>query len=240
MGTYAMTTGMETFTEAYGDRHPTELASLVGARLVTAEEVEEGRRWAENRIKALTGGSPVSARFMRQDFFEYMPNFKLMIAGNHKPALRDVDPAIRDRIQIVPFRVYIEPAKRDKGLEDKLREEWPGVLSWGIQGCLDWQDIGLAPPEAVRAETQAYFDTQDIFGTWLEECCVTDDPKAWEPPSRLFAGWREYAKDSNAKPGTQSGFIDRLGARGFHQIHERTGRRWVGIKLKNDPGSPAL
>jgi P4 family phage/plasmid primase-like protien len=237
MGNYAMSTGMETFTEAYGDRHPTELASLLGARLVTAEEVEEGRRWAENRIKALTGGSPVSARFMRQDFFEYTPSFKLMIAGNHKPGLRDVDQAIRDRIQIVPFRVYIEPKNRDKDLEDKLREEWPGILQWGIDGCLEWQDIGLAPPQAVRAETESYFDTQDVFGSWLEECCITDDPGAWEPPSRLFAGWREYAKENNTKTGPQANFSEKLFARGFHRSDDRKARRWKGIKLTNDPGT---
>ncbi len=235
MGTYAMSTGMETFTEAYGDRHPTELASLVGARLVTAEEVEEGRRWAENRIKQMSGGTPISARFMRQDFFEYTPSFKLMIAGNHKPGLRDVDQAIRDRIQIVPFKVYIEPEKRDKGLEDKLREEWPGILRWGIEGCLEWRERGLAVPEAVRAETESYFDTQDVFGSWLDECCVTDQ-KSWEPPSRLFAGWREYAKDNNTKTGTQSEFTDRLMSRGFHRTDDRKARRWQGIKLVNDPG----
>jgi putative DNA primase/helicase len=169
---------------------------------------------------------------MRQDFFEYTPNFKLMIAGNHKPTLRDVDPAIRDRIQIVPFRVYIEPENRDKGLEDKLREEWPGILSWGIQGCLEWQDIGLAAPEAVKAETQAYFDTQDIFGMWLDECCVIK-PDAWESPSRLFSAWCRFAKDNNDKPGRQAGFTDRMVARGYKQDKNRDrGRYWKGIKLK--------
>ena len=75
-------------SRADSERHPTDLAGLRGARLVTAAETEEGRRWAESEIKTLTGGDRISARFMRQDFFEYMPQFKLLIAGNHKPGLR--------------------------------------------------------------------------------------------------------------------------------------------------------
>ena len=85
------------------DRHPTELAGLMGARLVTAVETGEGRRWAESKTKALTGGDKISARFMRQDFFEFTPQFKLIIAGNHKPGLRLVDEAIRRRFHLVPF-----------------------------------------------------------------------------------------------------------------------------------------
>ena len=107
-----------------GERHPTDLAGLRGARLVTSQETERGRRWAESKIKALTGGDPITARFMRQDFFTYAPAFKLVIAGNHKPSLSGVDEAIRRRFQLVPFTVTI--AEPDKELPDKLRAEWPG------------------------------------------------------------------------------------------------------------------
>jgi putative DNA primase/helicase len=113
MGDYHCSTPIETFTVSNQDRHPTELADLRGARMVTAIETEDGRRWAESRIKHLTGGDPVKARFMRQDFFEYMPQFKLVIAGNHKPSLRSVDEAIRRRFNLLPFTVTIPPEKVD-------------------------------------------------------------------------------------------------------------------------------
>ena len=103
LGDYATVAAMETFVASQFDQHPTDLAMLRGARLVTAAETEEGRAWAETRIKQLTGGDPISARFMRQDFFTYKPTFKLMIIGNHEPALRNVDDAARRRINIVPF-----------------------------------------------------------------------------------------------------------------------------------------
>jgi putative DNA primase/helicase len=77
MGDYCRIAPIETFTASAGERHPTDLAGLRSARLVSAVETEEGRRWAESKIKALTGGDKISARFMRQDFFEFTPQFKL-------------------------------------------------------------------------------------------------------------------------------------------------------------------
>jgi putative DNA primase/helicase len=112
---------IETFTASHTDRHPTELADLRGARLVTATETEEGRRWAESRIKMLTGGDAVRARFMRQDLFEFVPQLKLVISGNHKPGLRSVDEAIRRRFNLIPFTVTIPAEERDKDLGDKLK-----------------------------------------------------------------------------------------------------------------------
>jgi putative DNA primase/helicase len=123
---------------------------------VTAIETEEGRRWDEAKIKALTGGDRIAARFMRQDFFEYVPAFKLVIAGNHKPSLRSVDESIRRRFNLLPFTVTIPPEERDRDLPEKLKAEWPGILRWMIQGCLEWQRLGLAPPQAVRDATAAY------------------------------------------------------------------------------------
>jgi putative DNA primase/helicase len=126
-GEYAQVAQMETFTENKNDRHPTELAALRGARLVVASETEAGKRWAESRIKALTGGEPIRAHFMRQDDFEFIPQFKLILSGNHKPALPSVDIAIRRRVQMVPFTVTIPPEERDKNLKEKLMQEAPAL-----------------------------------------------------------------------------------------------------------------
>src|SRR5215471_5122056 len=122
-GDYARVAPVDMFTVTHGERHPTDLAMLHGARLVAAQETEEGRSWAESKIKSLTGGDPITARFMRQDFFTYSPQFKLVIAGNHKPRFGNVDEAIRRRVQLIPFTVTIPPEQRDKDLADKLRDE---------------------------------------------------------------------------------------------------------------------
>jgi len=126
---YHKTAPIETFIATNSDRHPTDLARLRGARLVTASETEEDHPWAEAKIKALTGGDRIAARFMRQDFFEFTPIFKLLIAGNHTPSLRSVDEAIRRRLHLIPFSVTIPSAERDPLLSEKLRVEWPGILA---------------------------------------------------------------------------------------------------------------
>jgi len=214
LGDYARIAGMDTFTETSSDRHPTELAMLRGARLVTAQETDEGRRWAESRIKALTGGDPITDRFMRQDFFTYTPQFKLLIAGNHKPGLRNIDEAIRRRFHLLPFTVRIPPERRDPQLAETLRHEWPAILTWAIHGCLEWQQQGLQPPAAVIDATAEYFEDEDSFGGWLEECCARD-ALAHETTRELYAAWNAWAQRAGLTAGSEPKFRSALKARGF-------------------------
>ena len=103
MGDYAKTAPMETFTDSKNDRHPTDMAMLQGARMVFAQETESGKNWGESRLKSLTGGDSITARFMRQDFFTFVPKFKLLISGNHMPKFKNVDEAMRRRLYLLPF-----------------------------------------------------------------------------------------------------------------------------------------
>ena len=212
MGDYATTAPMETFIASQSDRHPTELAGLRGARLVTAQETEEVRRWAESKIKALTGGDPIAARFMRQDFFEYSPQFKLLIVGNHKPGLRGVDEAMRRRMNLIPFTVTIPSEERDEKLPEKLREEWPGILQWAIGGCAEWQGEGLAQPEAVRKATDDYLAAEDALAQWLAERCRLKST-FYTTLKDLFADWSKWAETAGEEPGSQKRFSQKLEAR---------------------------
>jgi putative DNA primase/helicase len=168
-GDYATVADMNTFLVTKNERHPTDLAKLHGARLVVAQETERGRRWDETKIKALTGGDTITARFMRQDFFDFTPTFKLFIVGNHKPRLGTVDEAMRRRMLIVPFTVQIPTHERDPKLPEKLWTERRAILRWCIDGCLEWQRVGLAPPAIVRDATEEYFQDQDTVGQWIED-----------------------------------------------------------------------
>ncbi|WP_210337719.1 phage/plasmid primase, P4 family [Mesorhizobium sp. INR15] len=227
---YHKTAPIETFTASNSDRHPTDLAGLRGARLVTAVETEEGRRWAESRIKSLTGGDKISARFMRQDFFEFSPQFKLVIAGNHKPGLRSVDEAIRRRFHLVPFTVTIPAADRDLKLKSKLKAEWSGILQWMIDGCLDWQSNGLCPPSAVIDATAAYLEAEDAMAAWIEECC-TRDPQGWTGTSELFASWKAWADRAGEFAGSTKRFAQNLETRGFQQLRKKNGRGFHGLVI---------
>jgi putative DNA primase/helicase len=219
-----------TFTESRFEQHPTDLAMLKGARLVTASETQQGRRWDESRIKMLTGGDPVSARFMRQDFFQYMPHFKLFIAGNHKPRLRSVDVAIRRRFRLLPFMVTIPEAKRDPELKNKLRAEWPGILEWMLAGCADWQERGLAPPDAVMEATSAYLDAEDTLADWIEVCCFRN-PNVSDTVQLLFASWTEWAEKAGERVGSKREFGDRLEEAGFKRERTNKAREIVGLKV---------
>jgi putative DNA primase/helicase len=167
---YATIADVGTFLAATHERHPTDVAKLHGHRLVIAQETEKGRRWDEVKIKSMTGGDRMTARFMRCDFFDFVPTFKLFITGNAKPRLDNVDEAMRRRLLLVPFTVQIPLAERDPDLPHKLEAEWPAILRWCIDGCLEWQLFGLAPPDIVTEATAAYFDDQDVVRQWLDEC----------------------------------------------------------------------
>ncbi|RVD69863.1 MAG: hypothetical protein E5V62_03230 [Mesorhizobium sp.] len=231
MGDYAKTAGIDTFTASASDRHPTDLAALQGARLVTAIETAKGRSWDETRIKTLTGGDRISARFMRQDFFEYTPQFKLMIAGNNKPALTSVDDAFRRRFHMIPFIVRIPYGQRILGFSDRLRAEWPGILAWMIEGAEHWRRLGLLPPPAVLAATQEYLDSEDTIGAWLEEC-TERDVDGFESRQLLFSSWKDFAIRTGENPGTRKQFISALaGCAGLYP-HKREGvRGYRGIRI---------
>jgi putative DNA primase/helicase len=233
MGDYHRTAPIETFTASNGDRHPTDLAGLRGARLVTATETEEGRRWAESRIKQLTGGDIVSARFMRQDFFDFLPQFKLFIAGNHKPGLRRVDEAIRRRFHLIPFSITIPAEERDKELSLKLKSEWSGILTWAIEGCLQWQAQGLRPPPAVLDATAAYLADEDVYATWIEERCERV-PNAWASSTALFSSWQGWAEASGEYAGGSKAFTQSLEKRGFERRKMETGQGFCGLRVKGD------
>ncbi len=235
LGDYAVTAAMDTFEASRSAKHPTDLAMLRGARLVTASETEEGRAWAESRIKAITGGDPISARFMRQDFFTYTPQFKLTIVGNHMPVLCNVDEAAKRRFNIVPFTR--KPASPDKHLPEKLRAEYREILRWMIEGCLRWRTNGLSRSTIVTQATAEYFSDQDLFGQWLSECCNVDLNlrEMFEPGKALYGSWREFAERGGEQPGSTKSFAQKMRARGI--LSDRTGRqrlfRFVSLKPEN-------
>jgi putative DNA primase/helicase len=231
---YHRTAPVETFTQSSSERHPTDLAGLQGARIVTAIETEQGRRWAETRIKALTGGDPISARFMRQDFFEFTPQFKLLIAGNHKPSLRSVDEAMRRRFHLIPFNVTILPAERDPDLAEKLKAEAPGILAWMIKGCLDWQRERLSPPPIVCEATEAYLASENSVAHWIEDCC-DQDRNAWESSTALFASWVLWADKAGEPAGAMKAFTQNLETQGFTAKRVTKGRGFTASRCGVKP-----
>lgn len=220
LGEYAKVAPMETFTASLGDRHPTELAGLQGARLVTASETQEGRAWDEAKVKAITGGDRITARYMHRDFFTYDPTFKLVFLGNHKPAIGNLDDAMRRRFHMVPFTV--RPAVVNRQLFDQLKQEWPAILGWMIEGCLAWQREGLNPPAAVLEATKTYFEEEDPIGRWLAERTSAVSDEADEDTLKdLFQDFQNWAADNGERKITGKKFSQLLYAKGY----EKGGRK---------------
>jgi putative DNA primase/helicase len=231
---YVTGVAMETLIVAKGEQHPTDLADLRGKRLAIASETEEGRCLAEARVKALTGGDRIRARFMRQDFFEFDPTHKLLIVGNHKPALRNVDEAVRRRLLLIPFDAVIPPEVRDPDLAAKLRTEYPGILQWAIEGCLRWQAEGLRPPERVNAATQQYLDSADALGRFLEECCFRG-PNETATKAGVYTRWKTWAEANGEYVTSQRRFNDRLATvTGLDagRIGHGGRKSWLGLSLR--------
>jgi P4 family phage/plasmid primase-like protien len=158
-----------------------EIAELAGARLVEVSEIQEGHRLNEALIKDVTGGDPISARFLHCNPFTFLPAFKVWMYGNHKPAIRGKDDGIWRRVRIIPFLQQFKgtPEKpvrgylpKDTALPDKLQAELPGILAWAVQGCLRWQKEGLPIPPSVAEATDAYRAEMDLLKDFIEDQCI--------------------------------------------------------------------
>ncbi|RJL07200.1 hypothetical protein D3P06_01530 [Paracoccus aestuarii] len=232
MGDYAVAVDTETITAQRHARHSTEIARLHGARMAYASETEAGRAWAENRIKQLTGGDVMTARFMRQDDFSFKPQLKLVIVGNNKPAFSNVDGAIKRRFNVMPFDR--KPKTPDFGLKLALEAELPGILAWAVLGCLDWQKNGLLRPAVMIETTEEYFAEQDTFSNWLTDRCETGARFA-ATTEDLFESWSWYARQNGDEPGNKRGdFPQRMRERGFVPVNRAAGirgRGWKGLRL---------
>ena len=233
MGEYHVRAAMETFVEAKGERHSTGVAALAGARLVTATETEQGRVWNEALVKDLTGGEPMTARFMRRDFFTFQPVCKLAFQGNHLPTLRSADVAMRRRFLLIPFTRHVPKAQQDPELAEKLRDEWPGILRWMLDGLAQWQQKGLGSCEAVEAATDTYFDDNDTVGQWLQaECQLHPGTTHSETAEDLYGSWKAWCARGGHDPGTTTSFGLALGRKGLAK-HKGHTVRWKGVQIVN-------
>ena len=232
LGDYAETTASDTFALKRSEGIPNDIARLRGSRFVKISELKQNTRLNEALMKQTTGGDKITARFLRQEYFSFMPRFKLMILTNHKPRLTGDDPALWRRIILVPFLQHFAGKRKDKNLPQKLRQEFSGILNWCIEGCLRWQKEGLAPPASVRQATKEYQAESDVINNWIEDCCVTA-PNIIAKTADLFNSYEQWCKE-NAEfmSMPRRSFTNKLIEKGFNRSRGSYGERClVGIGL---------
>lgn len=218
------------------DRHAgatPDLARLHGARFVAINEIPSYARLDEARVKEMTGNDNVTARFLFADEFSFIPAFKLWISTNHKPVIKDVDEGIWRRMRLIPFTVTIPEDKQDLKLLQKLQAEWPGIIAWAVQGCLEWQAGGLQTPEVVRKATAEYRTEEDTLQPFFEDQCILD-PDAKAGATDLYKAYKTWCEDTEEKSGSQTRFGRMMTDRGFDRKSDGSKFVYFGIGLKND------
>lgn len=213
---------------------PNDIAALKGMRFVFASEGEQGRRLAEAKIKDITGGDTISARFMRAEWFSFRPEFKLWLGTNHRPEIRGTDDAIWDRIRLVPFERRFEPDEQDKTLKGKLLAESSGILAWAVEGCLQWQKHGLGEPAEVADATKQYRSAEDVIGRFLSERCEFHQ-SANVTKKALYGAYKSWCEEQSEEYVTQKAFGMRLNEIGLDEARVGSGseraRMWIGLAL---------
>ncbi len=222
LGDYGKQTNADTFTaKTHEGGINNDIARLSDARFVSAVESEEGQRLSESLVKQLTGGEPITARFLRKEFFEFVPEFKIFFTTNHKPIVKGNDEGIWRRIKLIPFTVTIPKEEVDTDLPAKLKKELPGILRWAVEGCLKWQQGGLGEPEEVKQATQGYKDEMDILGQFISDHCVIR-PAAKCSVKDIYETYKSWCKETGEYELSQRKFNRRLEERGF--VKKRSGK----------------
>jgi putative DNA primase/helicase len=232
LGGYAHNLPFSAFELSARSSIPNDLAGLVSKRFVTAVETNESVRLNEARVKALTGGDPITARFLYGEFFSFDPTAKFWLAFNHKPQVGDTSHGFWRRIHLIPFNARFSGTACDKNLLAKLKAEASGILAWAVQGCLLWQREGLRAPSSVEAATKVYREESDPLAEFLQEHFV-ESTKGFVESKVFRRSYEDWAKANGEKPLNNHALSNLMRSRGFHpdrQGHERT-RGWRGLRL---------
>ena len=236
-GSYSYNAPFSTFEMERQASIPNDVAALAGKRIVTSSETNEGTRFNEARLKALTGGDPVTARFLHAEYFSFVPVAKLWLATNHRPIVTDDSIGFWRRVRLIPFTRVFTDNEVDKGLVEVLRGELRGILAWAVRGALEWQRRGLAAPKAVLLATESYRTDSDPLALFLEECCIqgADHHVSASTAYKCYVAWAagqglsERERLSNTKFGT------RMSSR-FEKVKGNTGRIYHGVGLITERG----
>lgn len=243
LGDYAQTAETSMLLAKSSDSALTnDVAGIVGSRFLVTAESEEGKRLGVALVKRLTGGDRMRVRFLRKEFFEFDPTFKIWFSTNHKPRIPDSDYAIWRRLLLIPFEQTFVAAHKaqpgdlvaDPSLVETLTAEAPGILAWAIAGTRAWLAEGLCPPSEVVAATAAYQEEQDLLRTFLrEKCRTTDAIHDRATVALLYNAYREWAKEVGEQPWTQRQLGQKMKERGFDTVRGTGGTwYWDGVAIK--------
>lgn len=212
-----------------GSGASSDIARLAGARLVTANEMPEGRVFDENLIKQMTGGDTLTARHLYQAEFNFKPTLKMCISGNHKPVVKGTDFGFWRRMHLVPFEANI--AKPDPQLTSKLLAELPGILNWCIEGWKNCNQGQLVIPQTIKNHSAAYRDEMDLIKHWMDDCLQVSLGGELSANS-LYQSFKKWQIDNGFHPMTSNTFFRKLKDRLGNSKKKSDGNYYLGYLFK--------
>lgn len=233
LGSYALSTPTSTLLRRSANVIPNDVARLADARLVIGQELNSRDRLNESLTKQLTGQDVVTARYLFQEYFEFLPTFKLIIAANNLPTIEGADDGISRRIRIVPFMARFSGEKRDNGLAKKLEGEFPGILNWLVKGAMAYFNEGLKEPEIVTNASRDYLDDENQVRRFMEEKFT----RVKGERVSLRVAYDEYSDWANVNLLDPIGKIDfgrRLKELGYEQNPGGSPRSWRDLGFRTN------
>lgn len=234
LGDYAANTPFNTFEMRRGDTSTNDLAGLSGARFVTASETNESNRLNEARVKSITGGDPVTARFLFGEYFTFQPTFKIWLAMNHLPTITGTDDGIWRRVRLIPFTVSFR-GREDAQLVNKLNRERAGILAWAVEGARRWLEESLAPlPGAVTRASNEYRDASDMLLIFLDERTVKDK-RARIKSGSLYQAYKAWCNEIGERAISLQLFGAKMKEHGY-EANKKSGNKWyegIGLPLED-------
>jgi len=230
LGDYAKNTPTKTLMAKGYQGINTDEARLNGARLVAGSEANKGQKLDEAKIKKMTGGDTITARFLRKDFVEFQAEFKLFMAVNTLPEV-SADDAIFRRIRVVPFDARFEAGSLNKGLQAELLQEREAIMAWAVEGAVKWYKEGLPHCQKVEDATKVYRKTADILQRFLAQT-VSFDPVYKISISELYDAYIVWNSENSEIDLTKRDFGDLMRIKNFAQSKSGSTRYWKGLDLK--------
>lgn len=223
-------------TKANANGASPALFDLRGARFVALSETEKTARIASALLKSLTGGDPVTARKLYGDPITFLPSWLILLVTNHLPTLPANDPAVMERVRVVPFSVEIPKEERDTQLTVKLEEEADGILTWAAQGLADYlKHKGLREPDAVKVATNKYAADQDNVSRFIESMCTEELVYGGSTTKELHDAYTEWAIAEGIFREHRLGRTDfgrELDKLGFTSVKKTRGMVREGLELQ--------
>ena len=186
MGTYAAPIQAEMLLDqgrARSSSGPSpDIMALRGMRMAFASETDEHRRFSTARVKWLSGGDILVGRGLQEKYeTRFRPSHTLFLMTNNLPHAPESDSAFWERVHLIPFRVSFVRRQLQGPLErpadiymgEKLKVEVSGILAWLVRGCLQWQALGLDPPDEVIEASKEARRNEDFIADFVERCCIT-------------------------------------------------------------------